>query len=288
MSSIGKIYSFTFSSLKSRPLIFVPFLFLAVIELISLCVVYFSPQLPLRLFFGPIIRTFWGEQFLHYPANFALLPKLASLSQKADYLFFGSLMSSVVVVMVSQFFRKEKMNFKSAVRTGFKKYFHVFAVILLVTVLFQYSMKAFPFVLYKYFSAGHAKLLFIPASLWLSLGVIVFNFILGILLQCAFIYSIPFIVLENLKFGKAIVRSMVLFKRLFLPTLILTTLPALLYIPIIILDLNAVFLIDTLFPEFIFLVAIIGLGLNVLLIDPLITLATTFLFLESGKNSLNR
>ena len=60
----------------TNPIIFLPFITIAFVQLMVLEILYFTQQFPLAVFFNPIINTLWGERFTRYPYNFEILPKL--------------------------------------------------------------------------------------------------------------------------------------------------------------------------------------------------------------------
>ena len=91
-------------------------------------------------------------------------------------------------------------------------------------------------------------------------------------------------IIEKEKLVKAIIKSFVLFKEKFIPTIILVGLPMLFYIPIIALDYNAAFLIYNVFPESILLVSFLGQIISTLVIDPLVTIPTTILYLRHKES----
>ena len=58
---------FSLNTLFQNPLIAYPFVIIAFIQLFVLEIFYFAPRYPLSIFFGPLIRTLYGEGYLHYP-----------------------------------------------------------------------------------------------------------------------------------------------------------------------------------------------------------------------------
>lgn len=277
-------YSNTFQSFKNNPAVFIPFIIFAALEAIGLIFIYFAPRMPLKLIFGPPIRTLWDEKFLHYPANFLLMPKLISLSRMGLSIIAGSLLTGIAVALVFELYNKRKIRLEASLKLVSKKYIYLFLAVLIYTVLFYIASKAITIGLSKYFIAGHAKLLFLNARAWLGPILICFSFIIAILIQAAFIYVIPILIIENKKLTKAIAGSFALFKKLFIPTIILVGLPMLIYIPIIVLNGNTVLLITKLFPEIIVFVSFLGIIVNSLVIDPIVTISATFLYLKNqGK-----
>ncbi len=287
MSRLLKSYFFAFKTFKNHPSIFVPFIAFAIIECAALICLFLAPRMPFSLVLAPLIRTFWGEKFLHYPVNFLLLPKLSSLSKLVLYVIFGSVFSGAAVHFIGEVFQNRKnANIALSFFYAAKKYIYLFGAMFFLTVLYYYSVKIPASLLMKYFTSGHSRLLFLKAELWIGPLLAVFNFATGVVIQGACLYILPFLLIDNEKLIKAVFRSFMLFKKLFLQTLVIVTLPSLLYIPFIIINYNTPFLIQNLFPEVVLLVLIAGLTVNSIVIDCMMTTTSTALFMfnkEQGK-----
>jgi hypothetical protein len=128
--------------------------------------------------------------------------------------------------------------------------------------------------LVKYFSSGHGKLLFWGSATWIGPILSVLSQILGLVLQALFTYAIPVLVMTDKKFFGAIIGSFKFFARHIGLTLLLVGLPMLISIPLIILNYNGPYLMVTFLPEIILWLGVLGIVVNSLLIDPLITLTT--------------
>lgn len=280
---IQKIYNTAAKSLKENSALFIPFIIFALVESLVLTIIYLVPRPPLRSIFGPIIRTFWGERFLHYPLNFLLLPKLSSLARMGLTVFLGALLTGMAVVMIWDVYNKKTLKLKLALRTALKKYLSLFSIVLLLTASFYILVKIINIGLLKYFIAGHSRLLFLKSGLWLGPILSTTVFLLAILFQAAFTYAIPVLIIEKEKLIKAILRSFAFFKKFFIPTLLLVGLPLLVYIPILVLNQNTAFLIERVFPEAVLVVLFCGIIISSLVIDLLITVTTTLFYLMNRE-----
>jgi hypothetical protein len=284
LTSAKKAFSSAVKSVKTSPALFIPFLIFAAAESASLIFVYLIPRAPFRAVFGPPIKAFWGEAFLHYPTNFLLLPKLASLVRMSLTVVLGSLLTGMAVNAVFNLHEKRHINLTGSLKSAFKKYVELFIIVLVFTLLFYFLGKIILKGLLGYFRFGHSRLLFLPAATWMGPILTVLNFIFAIFLQSAFVYAIPILIIEKQRLLESITKSFSLFKKLFVPTLILAGLPTLIYIPIIILINNNAFLIDKVFPEFVLIVLFLGTMVSSLIIDPVITVSTTLLYLAQKEN----
>ncbi len=279
MVTLRNIYEKATQSIKGNPVLFAPFAIFAAFEFLTLILVYLAPRMPLKLLLAPPIRALWGERFLHYPVNFILIPKLVSLARVGLTIFIGSLLTGAAVLLIYGLYKKSKTSLKTALITALKKYISLFAVVLLFTMIFYFMDKIASKILLKYFTSGHTRLLFIGAKIWLGPVLLVYNFALAIIIQSAFVYAIPILIIENTSLIKAIAKSFLLFRKYFIKTILLVGLPMILYIPIIVLQSDPGFLIVQLFPESILLISTLSLLISSLVIDLLITLTTTHLYL---------
>ncbi len=279
--SVINIYQFIFQALRNQPKLWIPYVGFTLLELFFLIFLYLAPRQPFAVLLAPPIRAFRGEKFLHYPANFLLLPELASLSRNFLACIFGSLLTGFAVAMVVDVYYKKNINALASLKAAFKKYLYLFAVVLLVTVLFFSLIKIIEKGLLKYFLSGHATLLFLKPQVWLGPILIIINLLIVILVQGLLVYAIPIIMTGNGKLFKAIGRSTVMFTKLFLPTLFLVGLPILAYLPIIVLQFNTSFLINRFLPEAVLYVCIAAAIINSLVVDLLVTFSSTILYLQN-------
>lgn len=280
---VEKIYNSAFQGFRKNPSWLIPFLIFAAIELTSLFMLVLIPRMPFKVLFGPIIRTFWGEVFLHYPDSFLLLPRLASLARIVLAVLAGSLLTGTVVGMVSDFCVNKRVNFRNSFRLALKNYISLAMIIFILMATFYALQKIFAVVLIKYFTSGHTRFLFLKANIWLGPIFALFNFFMAIFIQALFTYAVPFLIIGQEKVLAAIGKSVVLFKRLFLPTVMLVGLPMLLYIPITVLGYNNAILIKKFFPEITIWVLVLTTLVTSLCIDSMITVSTTFLYLDKEK-----
>ncbi len=290
MSAVTKTFSATVKIFKDHPKIFLPFLTLCLLQILALIILYFSPRLPLRTVFGPIIHTFFGQRsgstFLHYPYNFLLLPKLFQISSLGLSLFFGALTSGAAIFMVQSVYNKKSEDFLGALWLSFKKYVYLFIIVALWITLLHYSSKVLIFCFAK-FTVLIAKLgFYMILKLFLRLPFLsVTNFLLTVFVHSLLVYAIPILVLDKEKLWKSIFKSLVFFKRNMLSTLILVGLPMLIYLPFSLLLQKPVFLMNKFFPEIVAYIIFVGIAVNYLLIDPLITTCSALFYLSRRKEN---
>jgi hypothetical protein len=264
-------YVFVGSAVRQNPKILYPFLIFAGLELLSLIFLYLIPRMPLRTVFGPIITTFWGDQYLHYPQNFLLLPKLASLARSNLSVLFGSLLTGVAVAFLY------KMSFAKA----FQKYINLLFIVFILTFSYFIFHKAVSLLLLKYFATGHEKLLFWGPDLWLGPIQSVINQTLVLILQALFIYAIPILLTTDKKFIAAILASFRFFFKNMGISLLFAGVPMVIVSPLIFLNYNGVYLMVKIAPEVILWLGVASVVANSLILDPLITLTTAAYYLAN-------
>lgn len=288
LPTLSKAYKNTVKSIKDYPVILIPFAIFALVELVVLCLIFLSPRMPFKLIFGPPIRTFWGEIYLHYPANFLLLPKLASQAKMVLSVILSSVLTATAIFLVADINNKKRPNLAGALKGAFKKYIYFFAVFFIVTVLFYALIKFIDksFINFiRYLASTHRKFLFLKYASLVEIFIITIHFIIAIFIQSLFIYALPILIIGKEKLFKSIIKSFVFFKGFFFKTLILVGLPMLLYIPMIALNQNTNFLINKFFPEIILLVSFLNIIISSLIVDPIVTVSTTFLYLAHSEKS---
>ncbi len=277
--AISRVYKNTTDYLKNNPIVFLPFIIFALFESLFLTLIFLAPRLPFKLVLGPPIRVFWGERFLHYPANFLLLPKLNSFAKMGLAIVIGSLLSGMAIAIISDIYHKRRVKLSASFLIALKRYASLFIIVFIITVLFYYLTRLATFTLASYFISGHTRLLFFGPGTWMGPVLLFINFLIAVLIQAPFIYSIPILIIEEEKLGKAIAKSFAMFREFFALTLMLVGLPMFIYLPLFILQINTAFLIKGVFPESVLLVLFSGIVMSSLIIDPLITVSTTLFYL---------
>lgn len=277
MSTFKRAYKSTFQSLIKYPALLVPFIIFAAFELLALAIIYLAPRMPLRALLGPPIKTFFGEIYLHYPYNFLQLANLQNLSRMFLTVCIGSALSATVTAIVYDIYNKKAPALTRSLKTAFKKYIYLFLTILIVAFLLQLATKLVNKGFIWYFKSWHS---------WLEPLHICINFLLAIFIQSAFIFTIPLIIIGNEKLIGSMLKSIRLYLKLLIPTTALVAIPMLLYIPIIILRNNTQYLINAFFPESIVLLGILAIAVASLVIDPIVTISTTYLYLLKKEGLL--
>ena len=109
----------------------------------------------------------------------------------------------------------------------------------------------------------------------------VFNFLLAVVLQVLFVYTTPYIVLKGRKFLGALIGGIALSCRLARRTFIVVLIPMLLYVPVTMVRGNIGLIADKMGPESVVGVLLVGILVGTIIVDALVTIATTLIFIEA-------
>jgi len=259
---------------KKHPKLAVPFIILGAANLMVIYVLYLAPSRPVSHVLAPPIRAFFGERFLHYPANFYLLPKLFNFGQIFIGAVLGVLMSAQAVGMIADIKLNQRPSALINFMRGIKRYVPLLAVWAAAVLLIGLASR----VILKVFGG---------ASGVGGLVVTGLSFILFVFIQIAFIYTVPSIVINNKKLLPAFSQNLGALRKLFLPTVTLVFMAAIWYLPIVILKTKPLFLANKFFPEAVLVVLIAGAVISVF-IDLLITISTTILFINSVGHTVRK
>ena len=265
----------------SEPRILLPFVILAALETILLWVLSCSPHFPFNYVLAPPVSRIWGPQFLHYPYIYDLLPRLFYYANMVVSVLVGSLISGMAVNMIFLSDKHKKVDLKETFFFVSKRYVSLVMLAAVLYITVHFIMKQPPIFLLKYFRGGHAKLLFLGPQFWFNVFYPVLSFLLAVFLQGLFVYSFPFVVIKGKKFLIALFLGMRLFFRSWLKTLIVVTIPMLLYIPVTMLRDNIGMLADKFAPEVVMVVLFVGIVVGTIIVDALVTIVTTLLFIEA-------
>ena len=274
----------SFNSIIQHPIILFPTATLAFIQFFLLEILYFSPQKPLSIFFGPLIKVIWSEEYMHYPQNLILLPKIFYYVQIFVYMLVGSFLLALTSKIVFILDEHPRVNFKIAFKETFALYIHIFVASLISYILFQlfasgYVKAVDVLINIKFWGEGGA--FWNKTLLW---TVPYFQFFFGILASTVFVYVIPIIVIEKEHVFIALLRNLKILYHALPTTLLIVGLPSLFYLPILALRNNVPLLMHVLAPEVQILVIILSLIVS-MAIDLIILVSTTTLYLFVKENS---
>jgi len=241
-----------FASLKQGKIILL-FMLYAVLQILFVFILMFFAYPPFSSFLVPIIQKFFGEPALHYPNNFLILPGL--------FFWVNLLLSGVIgVILVGattnlfiMSYRKKPVKLGKGLNRTMPHYLILFAVWIVETGALLAIFIGVPALLSKVYFFTRAGNL--PLQLTTSfIAIIVGSF---------FVYTTALIVLENAGPGKAVVKSLLMFKKYPLISILLIGIPNLIRMPIDLLSGKTQFLVSKFSPEMVAAVLILSILISV-------------------------
>jgi len=265
--------------LVKEPRVLVPFCLLAIVETFALWFLSCSPHFPINFIMAPPIMSIWGPTYLHYPYLYELLPRMFYYAKIVIGVMVGALTSGMAVLVVYYFKKNRRVDLKEIFFKVLKRYVSLFLLAIILFSCVHFVMKEPSVLLLKYFFAKHAKLLFLGPKFWFAIFLPALQFMMAVILQSLFVYSIPYIVIKEKKFLAALISGIVLFFKKFLVTFMAVLVPMFLYIPVTMIRGNMGLIADIFSPESIVVVLFIGIIVGTIIVDALVTLATTLIFI---------
>jgi len=283
---IRKNWSETFGVMAKNPIILMPFVLIAFLELLALEFLYFSSRVPLSYIANPIIRKFFGEAFIHYPGNLVVLPRLFYYKQVAIYVFVGAFLTAVAVNIFKNIKGGLPVRAKAMIRNTLKSYISLLVYAILISVLVFFVQKADTFVFTKAMRLL-SRLLKISIMPVYNIGFTLFLFLSNLMMQTFLIATIPIIVIERVSLLKAMARSIMLGLRNFLTIFALIFLPFFIYLPIILLKSFSTQIMDKTFPEISLYITVAGIVITIFL-DSFAIIAVSQFLLDRKKSTAGK
>ncbi|MFH1093355.1 MAG: hypothetical protein V1739_04265 [Candidatus Omnitrophota bacterium] len=269
---INKSWVGAFDVIFGANKIAIPFVVIALLELIGIAALFIAIQPPAVKYITPIVLRFWGEQFLHYPFNLLLLSGLFSHLQVVLAVVLGTLCSGLTISNVFQYTQTKQFSCKTSFKKALIKYVSLIIITILVFFLVKFSYSIEKKVLIKIMMKGQS-FLGLRREDW-SMLFMVFGLIAAGFIQSLFAFTHAAIMIDNKNFITAIFRNITfVIKNLFV-VCILVIVPLVVYIPVTLLKGNLFELMKRTTPEIVF--AVLGLGVFVsFFINVLVTISTT-------------
>ena len=279
--NLAKTWFSSYNFIKEHPVVLAPFIVIAFLECSILEAAYFCARKPLLFVFGPIVKKFFGEQFLHYPANLMLMPKLFSFGQMVIYVLASVFLTAVAIQIFLNINSGHPVIAKAIVKNTAKKYMAlvgyglIYIVILLISQHLEGAafLKAAKFISKRLFGVPN-ELFAIASSLLL--------FFAAVFTQVFLVLVIPTIVTERKRLIAAVVESISLGLRNFLKLFGLLLLPLFFYVPVLLMKDFLAIVMDKTFPEISLCIMLLNIVMAIF-IDCFIAIFATQFLLETRK-----
>jgi hypothetical protein len=217
------IFSRTFATIKKTPVLSIPFLFVGLFNFLWLSLVYFAPRYPVSLLMAPPIRKIWGGEFLTYPRNFVLIPKLYFYGELALVCTLGLCATAYALWLLKCSYGSEPKRFSSLKAYGkaFQNYLKMVIIYLMLYYLIKVIAVALLSLLRPLFQMNpYTVLLTVPLEVVIVTGV-----------QAFFFFVFPVFVIGERKFIKGLIENFQLFFTNTRAIIVLIIVPSLLLIP---------------------------------------------------------
>ncbi len=272
-----------FNLFRSNKEIYFPFIIVTFSYILILELAYFIPRYPLSLFFSPIIKRIWGEEFLHYPMDLLLLPKIFYYAQIVYFIFLGGYILSIISKLIEGINSSEKVSFKTAFKKSLPSYIHIFLCIAFSLMCLQILNGGYDLIIKRAYKIQSTSGIFfqIKSAVILSAGYI--KFLLGLFVSFIFAYAAPIIIIEKKRFLSAMLMNFKVIFSSFWTTLVIVFIPTILFLPILILRNNTGALVEKTFPEVQIAVIILSVIASTAL-NAYITAVTTLFYIYKREN----
>lgn len=221
------------------------------IAIVLMFIFYAYP--PLSGVLVPIIKHFFGEQALHYPNNYVLLPTLFNWTNILLSGFLGVLIIGVSTKLFSLSYRNKAVELGKGFRSIGPKYLVLLAVWFVETFCLLGVLFGAPKLLVKIGFLAHQG----------SFSIQLITALLAILLGAMFAYTTALIILDGNSMLKAVARSLVLFKKYPIVSFLLIAVPTFIHMPFDLLTSETHLLISKFMPEIVGVLLIISILISV-------------------------
>jgi len=264
----------------NNPIILLPFLTIAFVQLLALEILYFLPRFPLSAFFNPIIGTLWGTEFIHYPKNVLIIPKLFQNIQVLIYIFISSFFIAVAIEIIAAINSGKNIKFISACKDSFGQYIHYFVGAFIAFCTFFGLYKLYYFLLNSILNTSSVDGVFFFAKKIILHGVPYANLLIGVFVTTLFAFVFPIIVIDKRKIFAAIGLN---FKNLwgsFWFIFVVVLIPTLFYLPVVLLRSNINTIANATFPEIRVLALVVSIFVTMFIDVTIYTAITSFYLLK--------
>jgi|Deesub1362B_J571_1020462.scaffolds.fasta_scaffold00832_6 hypothetical protein len=182
------------------PKLLTPFLLFAFLEFLILGMLLNFYEAPFAGILVPLIKRFFGEQYLHYPNNFVILP---FLFQNLNLLLtgvIGVVIVGMAISMFAEFFRNQKAAFFASLNLALSKYWRLIFIWFIETVAVLLITVGGPICYIQFLGKGGG-----------FRAVEVLSFFVGLWIFAVFAYATIGVIWDGLKIREALKMSLRIF-----------------------------------------------------------------------------
>ncbi len=257
-----------------------PFIVIGFIQLLILELLYFGPRFPLAAILAPLIKYHYGELVLHYPFHVVILPSLFEnlILQILIYIFITSYFICVAIAIINAINNDKKITLGSAMRQVVGQYIYITIAALIIFLSIKGLSKVYSLVLKRAFLIHSETGIFYLLKLVVIKGAPYFNILINVFVMTFYAFLYPSLVIEKKKIHTALIANFKKLFRHFWFVFIVILLPALLYVPVLLLQTNVSKLGAANFPELRILLLILSI-IVIIVTDMIIYTALTTYYL---------
>lgn len=258
-----------------------PFFVIVFIQLLILEILYFIPQWPLNVFFGPIVTKLWSVTYMHYPFNLVLLPKLFYYAVIPAYILASSFLICMAISAILMINNDEEPKVSVIFKRLLPSYIYIAVSAVLTFFFIKLFMQGYDLIYERALSIRSQA----GPIYWLKATVIqgapYFKVLLNVLGTTLFAYVFPLIVIEKRNVFTAIIENFKYVITAPIKTFLIVLIPTLLYILILLTRGHVPF--EAEIPEM-RVVSIVVSVLVMVFIDAVVyTSITTFYLIRKGQ-----
>ncbi len=273
------------NTLFSHSAILFPYIIIMFVELLIFEILLFAPRYPLVKFFGPIISRLEGAVFLHYPFSYYILAKWFQNNVLQSFLFmiFNSVFIGTSIAIINAINGNQPAIFKAAFKRAASFYVHLFlgASLPVATMLGLSYLHQLVIARALIIRSTTGMYFIIKQSVLISAPYM--NLLLAVFSATLFIYVFPAIIVDKKKFFPALAANFKTLWKSFWFTFFMLLLPALLYLPMIVLQSASNLFKENVYPELFGALAVIAVLLSVFIDAIHYTTMTTYYLLKKEE-----
>ncbi len=277
--SVRENWIAAFELLTEKPVVFLPFFVIAFFEGLALEIILFATRHPLSVLFTPVIRKFFGEQFLHYPFNLLVVPRMFYAFQLVIYVVLGAFLGMISVIMVKNVLTRLPLKANAIVKNALKRYGAV-VIYGLVIVGAMFVIQRFDTFLVTRVVRRIARDIPQHAPTLYSFLYTIAVFVSNVIVQTFLIFTVPLLIVKDMPIWRALGGSIVRGAKWFLHIFPLLFVPLLVYLPVLLLKAFASAIVDKTFPEMTVIITVISILIAAVIECFIITSATQYLIVR--------
>lgn len=195
------------SVITGNKIVLFPFFVLALLQVLILEILYFIPRYPLVNFLGPVISKTLGAQFLHYPYNLVILPKIFYQVNIPVFILLNSFFTIMGISIINQLNVGEKASIKKAIKDSFSAYIFAVVFFALFYFLVDKSAMAYQLLINRAQEIQSTQGIFFVIKKIVLGGGVFFSLFSSVIFTVIFAYILPAMVVDKKKILGSVIKN---------------------------------------------------------------------------------